>query len=212
MGSNGNCINISTDSSKLGKMAFMEMGFTMTVVPSGPAGARGGVNFGCGLSMAEVAAMWEAHHATPREEALPPLGVWLEAVGLTRCAGHLAGFGFTSLSDVWEMTFDDASLIGLSTEDTRLVLEALVTRGPGSGNVAGLEEVAEKRRLVNEAWRVKHDSPKPPPERPGSKQRRRSSIDMAIRAVATPKIAAKLLSKANSAKKSIKAKQMSSKI
>ena len=181
-------------------------------VPSGPAGARGGVNFGCGLSMAEVAAMWEAHHATPREEALPPLGVWLEAVGLTRCAGHLAGFGFTSLSDVWEMTFDDASLIGLSTEDTRLVLEALVTRGPGSGNVAGLEEVAEKRRLVNEAWRVKHDSPKPPPERRGSKQRRRSSVDMAIRAVATPKIAAKLLSKANSAKKSIKAKQMSSKI
>lgn len=181
--------------------------------PSGPVGARGG-GFGCGLSMAEVAAMWEAHHAAPREEALPPLSVWLEAVGLTHCAGHLAGFGFTSLSDVWEMTFDDASLIGLSAEDTQLFLEALVTRGPGSGNVAGLEEVAEKRRLINEAWRVKHNSPEPPPAEQGrAKERRRSSaVDMAIRAVATPMIAAKLLSKAKSAKQSLETKKMSSNI
>ena len=180
--------------------------------PSGPVGARGG-GFGCGLSMAEVAAMWEAHHAAPREEALPPLSVWLEAVGLTHCAGHLAGFGFTSLSDVWEMTFDDASLIGLSAENTRLFLEALVTRGPGSGNVAGLEEVAEKRRLINEAWRVKHNSPKPPPAEGRAKERRRSSaVDFAIRAVATPMIAAKLLSKAKSAKQSLETKQMSSKL
>ena len=96
--------------------------------------------------------MWAKHHSDHREEALPPLKVWLEAVGLMRCAIKLDNFGFITLKDLWKMTFEDFHLIGLSDDDTKLLLEKLVTRGPGSGDVAGLDVVAEQRKLVNESW------------------------------------------------------------
>ena len=91
-----------------------------------------------------------------------PLKAWLEAVGMLRCAPKLDAFGFITLRDVWEMQKDDLHLIGLSPDDTAKLLELLVTRGPGSGNVAGIEAVEEQRKRLNAAARaVSGGSPSP---------------------------------------------------